>query len=498
VTVEALKAACERLGTSLPEGVAAVVGGQVIRVRPTLEVHDPATGAIFFATGEAGANVVDQAVRDAHATFRGVWREHDGPARAKVLRAISEGLLSVQEDLAIIEAVDTGKPISQARGDIATAARYFEFYAGVADKIYGETIPSARDLFIYTEREPLGVIAHITPWNSPVNQWARGVAPSLAAGNTVVLKPSEIAPISSIVIARLLSDWGLPEGAANVVFGRGSVTGEALTAHDLVPHIAFTGSVRGGSAVMTAAARRIASVGLELGGKSPSIVCPDADLDAALAAAIGAMKRNAGQTCFATTRMIVHRGLHDVFVERLAKQAAALRQGPALEDPDLGPLASAAQLKRVRSLVSTGLSEGAKMVGPITTLHPQKEPPAGYFFPPTILVGVRPRMTVEQEEVFGPVQCVISYDDEAEAIAIANDSDYGLSAGVFTRDASAARRIASALEAGQVHINRYPAGGIETPFGGYKRSGIGREKGLEALRHYTQLKTVITAVDHTN
>jgi aldehyde dehydrogenase (NAD+) len=280
----------------------------------------------------------------------------------------------------------------------------------------------------------------------------------------------------------------------SIVNGRGETTGAAVVDHPLVAHVTFTGSVATGAAVMAAAARRIVPVSLELGGKSPTIVLPDADLDAAVDAAAAAVIRNAGQSCFATTRILVHDDVHDTFAERLVARFGDLTVGPGREDPDLGPLASRAQLDRVLELLESAVAEGAT----VACGGGRLEEPAlagGHFVAPTVLTGVANTMRVAREEVFGPVQCVLRFATEDEAVALANASDFGLAAGVFTRDLSAAHRLARRLEAGQIQINRYPAGGVEAPFGGYKRSGIGREKGLEALRHYTQTKTVITHVE---
>jgi aldehyde dehydrogenase (NAD+) len=410
-----------------------------------------------------------------------------------VLLALAATVRDRAAELAELESLDTGKPVGQARSDVAAAARYLEYYAGVADKLLGETIPSADGSLVYTLREPLGVVAHITPWNSPLSQMVRGVAPSLAAGNSVVVKPSEVAPLSTLVVAEAFEAAGLPPGACTVVVGRGETTGAAVVDHPLVAHVTFTGSVAAGSGVMAAAARRIVPVSLELGGKSPTVVLPDADLDAAVDAAVAAVSRNAGQSCFATTRILVHEDVHDEYARRLVARVQRLTVGPGHEDRDLGPLSSRAQLERVLDLLDGARAEGAI----VACGGGRPDDPAlagGHFAEPTVLLDVENSMRIAREEVFGPVQCVLRFADEDEAVALANDSDYGLAAGVFTRDFSAAHRLARRLQAGQVQINRYPAGGAEAPFGGYKHSGIGREKGLEALRHYTQLKTVIAHV----
>lgn len=464
-----------------------------------IEVEDPADGVTLAEVSDGGAEDVDRAVMDAHEAQRTVWAKTMPVQRARLLGACATAIRQHAELLSRLESIDTGKPISQARGDVETAARYFEFYAGVADKLGGETIPTGTRSLVYTLREPYGVIAHITPWNSPLSQMARGVAPSLAGGNTVVVKPSEVTPLSTMVAARILSEAGIPPGVINVVIGRGTTAGASLVAHPHVQHVTFTGSVRTGTLVMSSAAQRIVGCNLELGGKSPTIVLPDADIDAAARAGAAASIRNAGQSCFATTRMVVHESIYDEFVDKCAAQMSRLTVGRGLDDPDLGPLASRAQQQRVREYVGRAIQDGARIVsgGPDAELAVPDELRGGHFFRPTLLAGVSNSMQIAQEEVFGPVQCVIPFSSEDEALTIANDSVYGLAAGIFTTNLSAAHNLAQQLEAGQIQINQYPAGGVETPFGGYKQSGIGREKGLESLRHYTQLKTVIVALEES-
>jgi aldehyde dehydrogenase (NAD+) len=455
-----------------------------------LLVEDPALGLSIATIVEATPALVDRAVSEARAALSG-WSRTSPDQRGRILTDVARAIRAESPTLAALETVDTGKPISQAQSDVETAARYFEYYAGVADKILGETLPQAAGMLAYTVREPLGVVAHITPWNSPLSQMCRGVAPSLAAGNAVVVKPAESTPLSSLLAARIFERAGLPAGLCNIVVGRGPTTGADLVRHPDVDHVTFTGSVATGRRILALAAERIVGCNLELGGKSPTIVMPDADLAAAARAGAAAVIRNSGQSCFATTRMLVSSKVYDEFLSRLQTEVGQLSVGHGLDNLDLGPLSSKAQLDKVQSYIESAGDDGAAILAggdrPATEL-------AGYFLNPTVLVNVNNDMRVAREEIFGPVQSVLKFEGEDEAVAIANDSQYGLAAGVFTTNLSTAHRLAGRLQAGQIQINRYPAGGVDTPFGGYKRSGLGREKGLESLRYYTQLKTVIIAL----
>ncbi len=474
-----------------PDVLTAVVAGRGVPrgAGPVLELQDPATEAVVGGFEETEADGVAEAVENAHAAWRG-WARLDPVERGRHLARVAAVLRENADLLARLESLDSGKPLSQARTDIAGSARYFEYYAGLADKIHGETIPQPAGTFTYTLREPYGVVAHITPWNAPLTQMMRGVAPCLAAGNTVVVKPSELTPLTSVLAARLMTEAGLPPGVCNVVLGAGDTTGAALARHPLVRHITFTGSVEAGRRVGAVAAERIVGVNLELGGKSPTIVCADADLAAAAKAGALAVIRNSGQSCFATTRLLVDRRAHDEFVERLAGHIGGLSVGHGLDDRDLGPLISARQRSRVLADIGRATRDGAKLV--VGGGAPEGVE-RGYFVSPTLLSGVTNDMAVARNEIFGPVQSVIAFDSLDEAVEIANDTEYGLSAGVFTADVGTAHRIASVLQAGQVQVNRYTGAGVEVPFGGYKNSGLGREKGVEAITHYTQLKSVIVA-----
>ena len=454
---------------------------------------DPGTGAAFTEFAAGDAEDVELALRSARAAFTGPWRRSTPAQRGRVLQRCAELIRENAERLAVVETLDSGKRLSEALGDVNGAARCFEYYAGACDKHQGETIPLGPDYLAYTLNEPIGVAAQIVPWNYPISTTARGLAPALAAGCAVVVKPAEQTPLTTLMLAELLHHAGLPPGVCNVVTGTGAAVGAPLAAHPGVDHITFTGSVASGQAVMRAAAVHVTRLVLELGGKSPMLVFADCDIDAAVDSAFGAIFENAGQICSAGSRLLIERGIHDEFVDRLVAKARALTLGHGLRDAGMGPLNSAAQLQRVSGFVERARQRGVSVR---CGGHPATDPLTGkgWFFEPTILDGLAPDDECVQQEIFGPVLAVQVFDTPEEAIALANGTPFALVAGAFTRDFARAHRLARDIDAGQVYINEYFAGGIEVPFGGNRRSGFGREKGLEALRSYCKIKSVAARI----
>ena len=454
----------------------------------TMESINPADESVVAEVSAGGAQDIDAAVAAARKALGGAWAKTAPAQRGRALMKVAELIRARGDDLAQMEMLDTGKPMSAARGAVEGAARYFEFYAGAADKIQGATIPVGPDHLDFTLREPLGVTAHILPWNVPLNMLARGVAPALAAGCTAVVKPAEQTPVGALQIADILLAAGIPPGVVNIVNGPGETAGARLAAHPDIDGLTFTGSVETGKMVMRAAAEHVKPVVLELGGKSPVIVFADADRDIAAREACKGITANTGQYCDAGSRLLAHESARDELLEKTAKLARAITMGNPADDPNMGPLISAEQHERVSGYIQKARDEGAEIVcGGGRPKNLKK----GYFVEPTIFGGVRPEMTVAREEIFGPALSVLTFSDDDEAVAMANDTIYGLAAGVFTRDIGRALRAAKALDAGTIYINEYFAGDVASPFGGMKQSGIGRERGMETLANYTRVKNVI-------
>jgi len=459
----------------------------------TLPLFNPSDGSLLTQIARGAAADIDAAVAAAQAALDGAWGVLTAAERGRVLLRMSAKVLEQADELARLEALDVGKPFKQGRADAVALARYLEFYGGAADKVHGETLPFANGYTALTLREPHGVTGHIVPWNYPMQIIGRSVGAALAMGNACVLKPAEEACLTALAFARIAHDAGLPAGALNVVPGLGEEAGAALSAHPGVQHLSFTGSVSVGRLIQTAAAKNTIPVTLELGGKSPQIVFADADLDAALPFLVNAGIQNAGQTCSAASRILVERSVFDTVVARMAERYRALRVGPALADLDVGPVISARQRDVIAGYLALARDSGLNIVAEAALADGASA--GGYYVRPTLVAEVPATHRLAQEEIFGPVQVVIPFDGEAEALAIANGTAFGLVAGVWTRDGSRALRLARKLKCGQVFINNYGAGGgIELPFGGVKASGHGREKGFEALYGFSTLKTV--AIQH--
>lgn len=465
-----------------------LIGGHWIAPsnRGTLPLINPSTGAEIGAIARGKADDIDAAVSAAETARKGVWGKATAVERGRILMRLGQLVQERVEDLARLEAIDVGKPLKQARADAVALARYMEFYGGAADKLHGETIPYLDGYTVYTLREPHGVTGHIVPWNYPMQIVGRSVGAALATGNACVLKPAEDACLTALAFADLAMTAGLPDGVLNVVPGLGAEAGAALAGHGGVQHISFTGSVATGVQIQMAAAHNVVPVTLELGGKSPQLVFDDADLEAALPFLVNAGIQNAGQTCSASSRIMVQRGVYDAVVERMAARYEALKVGAALEDLDVGPLISAGQQGIVTSFIDCGDDLEKAAEGDLSAA-----PEGGSYIKPTLFAGVPAGHALARDEIFGPVQVIIPFDDEEEAVAIANGTDYGLVAGIWSLDGARQMRLAKQIRTGQVFINNYGAGGgVELPFGGMGKSGHGREKGFEALYGFTTLKTV--------
>lgn len=470
----------------------AIIDGDRVYTGAEVPVLDPSTGHVIAITADCGPAEVDQAVKAAQNALS-VWRRTVVEERARLLRKLSTLIARDHEELSRMEAGQTGKPLRQARRDVEITVRYFDFYASAIETFYGTTIPMNDGNLIYTTWEPHGVTGHIIPWNYPLQILGRSIAAALAMGNCCVLKPAEETPLTALRVAELALEAGFPRGALNVVTGYGESTGAALTAHPGISHISFTGSVDVGRIISHAAAERTIPVTMELGGKSPNIVFADADLDKAVPVIANAILQNAGQTCSAGSRLLVHKDIHVDLVRRLADFFAKVEIGPAMDDLMLGPLISENQRARVLGFTDWAKDNASVVFGGSALSGGRFGD--GFFVQPTLIDNVDPASILGQEEVFGPVLAVTPFNSIEHAVELANGTDFGLIAGVWTTNISTALRMTKDVIAGQIFVNTYGAsGGVELPFGGFKRSGHGREKGAEGLRGFGQIKTAVIAL----
>jgi aldehyde dehydrogenase (NAD+) len=469
------------------------IDGQAVQAASgeSIPVYSPVTGEAYDQIARGGDADIDRAVQAARRALSGEWGKFSATERGRILVRIGSKVLENIDELAAIEAKDTGKPLALARKDIEALARYFEFYGGAADKVHGEVIPYLAGYSVNVVREPCGVVGHIIPWNYPAQMLGRTIGPALAMGNTSVVKPAEDACMTSLRVAQLANEAGLPAGVLNIVTGYGKEAGAALAGHPGINLITFTGSPAVGVAIQTAAAANYVKCVLELGGKCPQVVFADADLDKAVPVIVGAIVQNAGQTCSAGSRVLIQREIYDQVVERIAARFREVRVGLPDSSPDCGPIITKAQFVRVQQFIEDCKNSGLPVIAEGNMA--QDLPAQGYYARPTFFGPVPRDHRLAHEEVFGPVLAALPFDDEDDAVALANGTDYGLVAAVWSENGARQQRIAKRLEGGQVFINCYGAGGgVELPFGGIRKSGHGREKGFLALEEFSITKTVVS------
>lgn len=478
--------------TELPKHYELFIGGREVPSSKgdKTTLLNPANREVLATAAVGGAEEARQAVEEAERAFRSGWAETDGAHRARVLFRLGQLLTERAEEFSRLETLNQGKPLRESKADVLFAARTLEYMAGLADKVQGDSIPVPGERMDYTVREPIGVTVHIAPWNYPLQLSVRSLAPALAAGNTAVLKPATLTPLTALAFARLAKEAGLPDGVLNVLVGPGREVGETLVEDPRVASVSFTGSLEVGKRIMELASRHVRPVTLELGGKSPNIVFADADLERAARGVLYGIFLNAGQMCWAGSRLIVQRSVQEAFLGKLTELARKLKIGPGWEPGvEMGPLVSEDQMERVLGYVEKGQSEGARLVtGGHRAVAPGLE--KGNFVEPTIFADARSDMAISREEIFGPVLTSLAFETFEEAMALANDSTYGLFSGVWTKDLATAHRAARHIQAGMVSVNEYPVTFPQTPFGGYKQSGIGWEQGIHALDFYTRTKNV--------
>lgn len=489
---EKLVEEARRTGTlaGLPRGH--FIGGRLVASVSgrEMESFDPGRGVPFASVAAGSAEEVAAAVAAARAALSGPWSQMTPAARGEILMRASHLLRERAARFAVVETLDSGKLLAESEGDVGGVIRAFAYYAGAADKLHGDSVPLGPDYLGVTIEEPVGVVAQIVPWNYPLSTAARGVAPALAAGCTLVVKPAEQTPFTTLMLAELLHEAGLPDGVLNVVAGTGAEAGAALVAHPGIDHITFTGSVATGQRVMRAAAEHVTRLALELGGKSPVALMADCEIGLAIEGVLGAIYENAGQICSAGSRLILEAPIADEVLDRLVARVSAMQLGHGLGEAGIGPINSVQQLARIEAHVERARAAGNRILigGGIV---PAAECGSGWFYRPTIILARGPDDPLVQEEIFGPVLTVQIVADLEEAIAAANATSYALVAGIYTRDHSNAWRFARAVDAGQVYINEFFAGGIAMPFGGNRKSGFGRAKGMAGLRSYCKLKSVV-------